>query len=147
MALSENHQPENRQPGNSRLGQSRLKVAPAGGNRHTAASALRSYLPVFTLRQSVLLTLVLIFLFVLVSIGVGVTFFVTNSEKSAWHDRQLEATYGAARTIEAFLDHHKVVLEQVGLHEAAYLREHPDLLAQTIDRNPALQEILIVDAG
>jgi hypothetical protein len=59
----------------------------------------------------------------------------------------LEATYGAARTIEAFLDHHKVVLEQVGLHEAAYLREHPDLLAQTIDRNPALQEILIVDAG
>lgn len=142
-SLSENSPPENRQAGNSR---SRSKAAPAGGNRHTAASTLHRYWPVFTLRQSVLLTLVLLCLFVLVAIGVGITFFVTNSEKSAWHDRQLEATYGAARTIDAFLDYHTVVLEQVGMLEAGYLRQHPDLLVQTIRRNPALQEILVVDA-
>jgi PAS domain S-box-containing protein len=99
-----------------------------------------------TLRQSVLYTLAIIFLVVLTAVGAGVTFFVTNSEKSAWHDRQLEATYGAARTIEAFLKHHIQTLESLGLLEPAYLRAHDDLLDEMIAQNPALQEILVVSS-
>ncbi len=100
--------------------------------------------PMHTLRQSVLLTLSVIFLVVLTTVGIGVSFFVTNSEKSAWHDRQLEATYGAARTIQAFLNRHIQTLDSVGLVEPEYLRTQPDLLAGFIRQNPALQEILVV---
>lgn len=98
-----------------------------------------------TLRKSVLYSLSIIFLVLLTAVGVGVSFFVTDSEKGAWHDRQLEATYGAARTIQAFLDHHVQTLENLGLLEAAYLNSHSELLTQIIDQNPALQEILVVD--
>ena len=98
----------------------------------------------FTMRQSVLFTLSLIFLVVLTVVGVGVSFFVTNSEKSAWHDRQLEATYDATRTIEAFLNHHILTLQSLGLLEPAYLRIHEQYLDKMIEENPALQEILVV---
>ena len=99
-----------------------------------------------TLRQSVLFSLALIFLVVLTAVGIGISFFVTNAEKSAWHDRQLEATYGAARTLDAFLRHHTQVLENLGLLEGAYLADHLALLAALIEQNPALQEIIVVDS-
>ena len=111
--------------------------AHAAQHGHPARTAL-------TLRKSVLYSLSIIFLVLLTAVGVGVSFFVTNSEKSAWHDRQLEATYGAARTIQAFLSHHVQTLENLGLLEAAYLNSHSELLTQIIDQNPALQEILVV---
>lgn len=132
--------------GNSFSKTFRAQAARAGRIQGYAARPLRRARTALTLRQSVLLTLSLIFLFVLTAVGVGVSFFVTNSEKSAWHDRQLEATYGAARTIQAFLDHHTQVLEIIGLLEPAYLRTHPTFLVETMERNPALQEIVVVDS-
>jgi PAS domain S-box-containing protein len=119
----------------------RLQVQPArrAPARHTRGAP--------TLRQSVLFTLSGIFLVVLTAVGIGVSFFVTNSEKSAWHDRQLEATYGAARTIDAFLSHHIQTLAALGLLEPDYLRTHPEVLNATIAQNPALQEILVVNAA
>ncbi len=105
-----------------------------------------SHLTYLTLRQSVLLTLSFIFVVVLTAVAIGVSFFVTNSEKSAWHDRQLEATYGAARAIEAFLDHHMQSLESLGAIEPAYLESHPELFEHLMVQNPAVEEILVVDA-
>ena len=77
----------------------RAQAARAGRVQEHSARLPRRAKSALTLRQSVLFTLSLIFLVVLTAVGIGVSFFVTNSEKSAWHDRQLEATYGAARTI------------------------------------------------
>src|SRR5688500_10272790 len=104
----------------------RAQAARAGRLQGQPARLSRRARPALTLRQSVLFTLSIIFLVVLTAVGIGVSFFVTNSEKSAWHDRQLEATYGAARTIEAFLRHHIQTLESLGLLEAEYLRIHPE---------------------
>src|SRR5687768_1917797 len=122
----------------------RAQAARAGRVQGTSARLSGGARPALTLRQSVLLTLSVIFLVVLTAVGIGVSFFVTNSEKSAWHDRQLEATYGAARTIEAFLSHHFQTLESVGQLKSEYLGTHPELLGQLIEQNPALQEILVV---
>jgi PAS domain S-box-containing protein len=133
--------------GNSFSKTFRAQAARAGRVQGHSARLSPRAKPAFTLRQSVLFTLLLIFLVVLAAVGIGVSFFVTNSEKSAWHDRQLEATYGAARTIEAFLDHHIDTLEVVGLLESQYLRTDTDLLDQVIEQNPALQEIVVVDAA
>lgn len=124
----------------------RAQAARAGRVQGQPARLRRPARSALTMRQSVLFTLLIIFLVVLTAIGAGVSFFVTNSEKSAWHDRQLEATYGAARTIEAFLSHHIQTLENLGLLEADYLGTHPELLPEIIRQNPALQEILVVDS-
>ena len=125
----------------------RAQAARAGQLHGQSARLAQRVRASLTLRQSVLYTLSVIFLIMVTAVGIGVSFFVTNSEKSAWHDRQLEATYGAARTIEAFLRHHFLAMESLGLLEPAYLVGHNELLSEVIEQNPALQEILVVDVA
>ncbi len=122
----------------------RAKTARAGSAVWPALRATSRKRPALTLRQSVLFTIAVIFLIVLTAVGVGVSFFVSNSEQSAWHDRQLEATYGAAGALEAFLDHHVQTLRYLGVLDTDYVRANPALLAAVIEQNHALQEVLIV---
>lgn len=98
-----------------------------------------------TLRQSVLFTLAMIFLILLSLMIAGILVYAKDSERAVWNERQAEATNNAAVNVNSFLRHHLLMLETIGFLDEDYLQLNSELIVQSLEQNPVLRQILIVN--
>ncbi len=75
----------------------------------------------------------------------GVVGFVYRTEQNAWQNRQLEVAHNAAGTVEVFLRHVRQDMTLVGLLDRRYLETHPQIIADLLDQNRALLEVVRLD--
>ncbi|GIK43566.1 MAG: PAS domain-containing protein [Chloroflexi bacterium] len=88
----------------------------------------------------------LVLLVTFLVIGAGVVTFVHNTEVAAWRGRQSEAARNAANTVGAFIRRAADTLSLIGLLGRDELTSKPQLLGQVLEQNPALQEVVYLDA-
>ncbi len=99
-----------------------------------------------SLRRTLLGVLVLTLLFTLVTFLFGAIYFVRFTEKNTWGNRQRDTALGAASTLNNFMKVIQNDLEVVGRIDPAYLVSHPGLMESLLADEPALLEIVCVDA-
>ncbi|MFN8486491.1 MAG: histidine kinase dimerization/phosphoacceptor domain -containing protein [Caldilineaceae bacterium] len=100
-----------------------------------------------SLRWRLLTLLGAILLFTLLMIGLGVSGFVSQTEQVAWLGRQSEASRNAADTVAAFVRRVNTVLTAISLLGQNEFKSRPTLLHQLLKDNPALLEIICLDAN
>ena len=98
-----------------------------------------------SLSFNILLTTVLISLAVTLFISIGISLFVNQTERTAWHTRQVQAVRYAAHTVESFIFQVQDALKLVGYIHPDYLRVNPEFLTTFLSRNPALLEVVLID--
>lgn len=82
----------------------------------------------------------------LLIIGVGVYYFILTTEQRTWRQRQDEAARYAAEVVSTFMERTVGSLNAAGLLDADLLAIQPNLLDQLLAQNPALLEIVRLDA-
>ncbi len=100
-----------------------------------------------SLRWRLLTLLGAILLFTLLMIGLGVSGFVSQTEQVAWLGRQSEASRNAADTVAGFVRRVNTVLTAISLLGPNEFKSRPTLLHQMLRDNPALLEIICLDAN
>ncbi len=98
------------------------------------------------LRRRLMSFLGVVWLFMLMLIGAGVVSFVYRTEVAAWRGRQGEAARNAAGTVAAFIQRADDALVLLGWLGRDELAAQPPLVHQVLEHNPALQEIVLLDA-
>ncbi|MCB9100640.1 MAG: cache domain-containing protein, partial [Anaerolineales bacterium] len=99
-----------------------------------------------SLRWRLLALLGAILLMTLLIIGVGVYYFILTTEQRTWRQRQDEAARYAAEVVSTFMERTVGSLNAAGLLDADLLAIQPNLLDQLLAQNPALLEIVRLDA-
>ena len=100
-----------------------------------------------SLRGRILSLLAGILLFTLLIISVGVSSFVTQTEQVAWRGRQGEAARNAADSVLTFLQRAKETITLIGYFGPAELQANPHQFFQTLEDNPAILEVVYLDAS
>lgn len=99
-----------------------------------------------SLRRTLLGILVLTLLVILVLFLVAAVYFVRVTEKNTWESRQQDTALSAASTLNNFMRVVQNDLVVVGSIDQKYLAFHPELLESVLANEPALLEIVCVDA-
>ncbi len=100
-----------------------------------------------SLRRRLLALLGVVLLVTLLIIGAGVSYFVFLTEQKAWQGRQGEAARNAVETVAAFIQHLEDSLTLVSLLDRDYLTAEPHVMRDLLQQNPALLEMVRLDAG
>jgi two-component system sensor kinase FixL len=99
-----------------------------------------------SLRRRLLILLGMVLLATLLIIGTGVYYFVFLTEQEAWQGRQGEAARNAVGIVAAFTEHLEDSLTMVGFLDQDYLVADPQGMRGLLQHDPALQEIILLDA-
>ena len=83
----------------------------------------------------------------LILFSLSVFYFVNRSERVAWQGRQSEAARNAAGTVSGFIQRVEDALSIVSVVEPDRLVSDPDELDALIQKNPAILEIVRMDAS
>ncbi len=100
-----------------------------------------------SLRRRLLALLAAVLLATLLIIGAGVSYFVFLTEREAWQGRQEEAARNAVQTVVTFIQRIEDSLTLVGLLDRDYLAAEPQVMRDLLQRNPALLEMVRLDAS
>jgi PAS domain S-box-containing protein len=99
-----------------------------------------------TLRVRLMTLLGAIMLSILFVAGISVIGFTWRVEQAAWRDRQGEAARHAAQTVAAFIQRVEDTLILTALLGRDELEIQPQMMRQALERNPALLEVVYLDA-
>ncbi len=99
-----------------------------------------------SLRARFLILLGGVSLLSLVVVWGGVYSFVYRTERQAWEGRQNEAARNAAETVAAFVQELQHTLVLVSSLDGDYLAGHPEVMQDLLEHNPALLEMVCVEA-
>jgi signal transduction histidine kinase len=99
-----------------------------------------------TVRGRLIVLLGIVLLSALLLTGIGVLTFIYRTETLAWRGRQSEAARNAALRVAAFIQRANDALDLVARLEQESLVVEQAVIQQLVAQNPAVQEILYVDA-
>lgn len=100
----------------------------------------------FSLRRTLIVGLDVVLVFLVLLISAGVMILTYRTEQQTWSSRRLDAAVNAANTVNNFLDRVQGYLSIVGRMSPDLLRSDPSQLENFLFQDPALLEIVRLDA-
>lgn len=100
-----------------------------------------------TLRWRLLVLLSCILLLTLLVIGASVFYFISLNEQQVWQNRQTEAAHYSGQVVSAFMQRMKDTLTLVAGLRPTDLTNNPQVLADLLQQNSALLELIRLDAN